>query len=307
MTRIGQVIKTYNGFYYVLDSEKSGRNAYDDDELVSCRVRGRVKRHKGAVVTGDKVEYEMLGDGTGVINSCLPRNTLLLRPAVANVDQVILTFAARQPDLHPLLLNKFLVLAEWSAIPEIVICVNKCDLLEDELREEFLADYERAGYRVLRVSAKEQVGIDGLRDVLKDKVTVFAGPSGVGKSSLLNEIDVSLNLATGVISDKIKRGKHTTRSARFMPVVSGGVVVDTPGFSAAEIEEIMEEGDLAACFPEFRPYVSSCYFNTCTHTHEPGCGVKQAQEDGHISEERYKAYLGIYGALKDFNNTKRRY
>lgn len=305
--RTGQVIKTYNGFYYVLDSEKSGDDAYGDDQLLSCRVRGKVKRHKGAVVTGDMVEYELLGDGTGVIVSCLSRRTMLLRPAVANVDQVILTFAACQPDINSLLLNKFLVLAEWSGIPEIVICINKCDLLEDEPREEFLADYERAGYRVLRVSAKEQTGIDELRHVLQGKVTVFAGPSGVGKSSLLNEIDARLKLATGVISDKIKRGKHTTRSARLMPVMSGGVVVDTPGFSAAEIEDIMEEGDLAACFPEFRPYVSSCYFNTCTHTHEPNCGVKQAQEQGDISEERYKAYLVMYGTLKEHNNIKRRY
>ena len=154
--RTGQVIKTYNGFYYVLDSEGS---SYDDEDLLSCRVRGRVKRYKSdTIVTGDMIEYEVLDDGTGVIEKCLPRKTLLFRPAVANVDQVILTFAARQPDIHPLLLNKFLVLAEWCHIPEIVICVNKCDLLqeEDESREDFLGIYEKAGYKVFRVSAIEE-------------------------------------------------------------------------------------------------------------------------------------------------------
>lgn len=305
--RTGQVIKTYNGFYYVLDSEKSLTDVTSDDELLSCRVRGRIKRNKGAVVTGDMVEYELLGDGTGVIEGCLPRRTLLFRPSVANVEQVVLTFAARQPDISPLLLNKFLVMAEWSGIPEIVICINKCDLLEDIPREDFLAEYERAGYKVLRVSAREQAGIEELRELMQGKVTAFAGPSGVGKSSLLNEIDSSLELATGVISDKIKRGKHTTRAAKLMPVASGGIVVDTPGFSAAELEEIISADELAGYFPDFGEYVGECYFNTCTHTHEPNCGVKAALEAGKIEEERYKSYVEMYESLKSSEKTKRRF
>lgn len=306
MSRQGQVIKTYNGFYYVLDSEK---NSYNDEDLLSCRVRGRIKRNKGAVVTGDMVEYELLEDGTGVIEACLPRKTMLLRPAVANVDQVIITFAARQPDLHPLLLNRFLVLAEWCHIPEIVICVNKCDLLDEEniSRADFLKIYEEAGYKVLRISTVEndEAGINSIKELLKDKVTAFAGPSGVGKSSLLNCIDNNLQLTTGVISDKIKRGKHTTRAARLMPVASGGIVVDTPGFSAAELEEIISPEELAGCFPEFLEFVGECYYNTCTHTHEPDCGIKNAVENGKIKEERYQAYRDIYEVLK--SNTKRRY
>lgn len=291
-----QVIKMYNGFYYL-------QTGGEGDELLSCRLRGRIKRHKGAVVPGDYVEYELLEDGTGVIESCLPRKSLLLRPAVANIDQVIITFAARQPDLNELLLNRFLVLAEWSGIPEIVICINKCDLLPEAAQESFLQAYREAGYRLLLVSAHEKQGIDGLRAQLSGKVTVFAGPSGVGKSSLLNVIDERLQLATGKISDKIKRGKHTTRAACLLPLAGGGTVVDTPGFSAAELEQL-DKGKLAWYFPEFRQYIEKCYYNTCTHSHEPDCAVKEAVEAGGIRRERYEAYLNI---LQTINERKKAY
>lgn len=288
-----QVIKMYNGFYYL---QVAGQ-----EELLSCRLRGRIKRNKGAVVTGDYVEYQMLEDGTGVIESCLPRRTLLKRPAVANIDQVLITFAARQPDLNQLLLNRFLVLAEWSGIPEIVICINKCDLLEE--KADFLQDYVQAGYKLLMVSAQEGQGIQELKNLLTGRVTVFAGPSGVGKSSLLNAVDSNLELATGKISDKIKRGKHTTRAACLLPLPEGGTVVDTPGFSAAELENI-DKAQLAYYFPEFRPYIEKCYYNTCTHSHEPDCAVKEAVEAGAICQVRYEAYLNI---LQTINERKKAY
>lgn len=288
-----QVIKMYNGFYYLQVAGK--------EELLSCRLRGRIKRNKGAVVTGDYVEYQLLDDGTGVIESCLPRRTLLKRPAVANIDQVLITFAASQPDLNELLLNRFLVLAEWSRIPEIVICINKCDLLEEGA--DFLQDYVQAGYKLLMVSAHEGQGLDELRQLLANRVTVFAGPSGVGKSSLLNAVDSKLSLATGKISDKIKRGKHTTRAACLLPLPEGGTVVDTPGFSAAELESI-DKSQLAFYFPEFRPYIEKCYYNTCTHSHEPDCAVKEAVEAGAISKARYAAYLNI---LQTINERKKAY
>lgn len=288
-----QVIKMYNGFYYL---QVAGQ-----DELLSCRLRGRIKRNKGAVVTGDYVEYQMLEDGTGVIESCLPRRTLLKRPAVANIDQVLITFAARQPDLNQLLLNRFLVLAEWSGIPEIVICINKCDLLEE--KADFLQDYVQAGYKLLMVSAQEGQGIQELKNLLAGRVTVFAGPSGVGKSSLLNAVDSNLELATGKISDKIKRGKHTTRAACLLPLPEGGTVVDTPGFSAAELENI-DKSQLAHYFPEFRPYIEKCYYNTCTHSHEPNCAVKEAVAAGAICQARYEAYLNI---LQTINERKKAY
>lgn len=288
-----QVIKMYNGFYYL---QVAGQ-----EELLSCRLRGRIKRNKGAVVTGDYVEYQMLEDGTGVIERCLPRRTLLKRPAVANIDQVLITFAARQPDLNQLLLNRFLVLAEWSGIPEIVICINKCDLLEE--KADFLQDYVQAGYKLLMVSAKEGQGIQELKNLLTGRVTVFAGPSGVGKSSLLNAVDSNLELATGKISDKIKRGKHTTRAACLLPLPEGGTVVDTPGFSAAELENI-DKAQLAHYFPEFRPYIEKCYYNTCTHSHEPDCAVKEAVAAGAICQARYEAYLNI---LQTINERKKAY
>ncbi len=288
-----QVIKMYNGFYYL---QVAGQ-----EELLSCRLRGRIKRNKGAVVTGDYVEYQMLEDGTGVIESCLPRRTLLKRPAVANIDQVLITFAARQPDLNQLLLNRFLVLAEWSGIPEIVICINKCDLLEE--KADFLQDYVQAGYKLLMVSAQEGQGIQELKNLLAGRVTVFAGPSGVGKSSLLNAVDSNLELATGKISDKIKRGKHTTRAACLLPLPGGGTVVDTPGFSAAELENI-DKAQLAHYFPEFRPYIEKCYYNTCTHSHEPDCAVKEAVAAGAICQARYEAYLNI---LQTINERKKAY
>lgn len=288
-----QVIKMYNGFYYL---QVAGQ-----EELLSCRLRGRIKRNKGAVVTGDYVEYQMLEDGTGVIESCLPRRTLLRRPAVANIDQVLITFAARQPDLNQLLLNRFLVLAEWSGIPEIVICINKCDLLEE--KADFLQDYVQAGYKLLMVSAQEGQGIQELKNLLAGRVTVFAGPSGVGKSSLLNAVDSNLELATGKISDKIKRGKHTTRAACLLLLPEGGTVVDTPGFSAAELENI-DKAQLAHYFPEFRPYIEKCYYNTCTHSHEPDCAVKEAVAAGAICQARYEAYLNI---LQTINERKKAY
>ena len=288
-----QVIKMYNGFYYL---QVAGQ-----EELLSCRLRGRIKRNKGAVVTGDYVEYQMLEDGTGVIESCLPRRTLLKRPAVANIDQVLITFAARQPDLNQLLLNRFLVLAEWSGIPEIVICINKCDLLEE--KADFLQDYVQAGYKLLMVSAQGGQGIQELKNLLAGRVTVFAGPSGVGKSSLLNAVDSNLELATGKISDKIKRGKHTTRAACLLPLPEGGTVVDTPGFSAAELENI-DKAQLAHYFPEFRPYIEKCYYNTCTHSHEPDCAVKEAVAAGAICQARYEAYLNI---LQTINERKKAY
>lgn len=293
----GRVIKAYNSFFYVQTNT--------DSELVACKLRGKFKktRKSQGVVPGDKVLIGRLPDGTGVVEEQLPRESMLRRPAVANVTQVILTFAAAQPDLHPLLLNRFLVLAEWSGLKNILICVNKADLYEGDIAE-FLKLYEQGGYKVLRVSAKEQQGIAELREALAGETTVFAGPSGVGKSSLLNVIDENLQLATGQVSDKIKRGRHTTRVAELLPYEQG-FIVDTPGFSAMELGEIPLE-DLAHFFPEFRPYLGQCRFAPCSHTHEPDCGIKAALEAGEISQERYEAYEAIYKEIQEAQQLKRK-
>ncbi len=281
----GRVIKSYNSFFYV---ERNG-------ELLTCRIRGKLKRNRrgeGAVCPGDIVEVSLLPDGTGIVERPLERKNLLRRPQVANIDQVVLTFAAAQPDLHPLLLNRFLVLAEWSRIPSILICVNKMDLAR---QTDILSLYEN-WYPVLRVSAAEKTGLEELSRRLEGKVTVFAGPSGVGKSSLLNAVDPSLTLATGSVSEKIRRGRHTTRVAELLPY-GGGYIVDTPGFSAMELSEL-EEGELAYAFPEFREYLGKCRFSTCTHSHEPDCAVKAAVETGAVSKERSEAYLAILEELR---------
>ncbi len=281
----GRVLKFYNSFFYV----------QTDTELLTCRLRGKLKRDRrgvSAVCPGDLVELTKLADGTGVLERPLARRNLLRRPAVANIDQVILTFAAAEPDLHPLLLNRFLVLAEWSGIPSVVICVNKMDLAAEQ---DVLSCYENY-YPVLRVSAERGEGMDLLRERLAGKVTVFAGPSGVGKSSVLNALHAGLSLATGAVSEKIRRGRHTTRVAELLPF-AGGFLVDTPGFSSMELADI-DPAELSACFPDFQPYLGHCRFSPCTHSHEPDCAVKAALEAGEILRERYDAYCAILDEIK---------
>ncbi|MFV0636069.1 ribosome small subunit-dependent GTPase A [Mitsuokella sp.] len=284
----GRLIKAYNSFFYVMTA----------NGLISCKLRGKFKksRRSTGVVPGDRVAIEILPEGTGVIEEILPRENLLRRPAVANLTQVVLTFAAAQPDLHPLLLNRFLVLAEWSGIPQILICINKMDLQEGPW-ETFLSSYEKIGYPVLRVSARTGEGIAALREHLRGEISVFAGPSGVGKSSLLNQVDPSLSLTTGHVSEKIKRGRHTTRVAELLPYADG-YIVDTPGFSAMEMTEL-DVTELPSYFPEFRPYAGQCRFLPCSHSHEPDCAVKQAVEEGKIDRERYDAYLQILEEIKE--------
>lgn len=288
----GRVIKAYNSFFYVLTEAEAGQ------ELVTCKLRGKFKKSRRSigVVPGDRVRIDRLPDGSGVVEEQLPRTSLLKRPAVANITQVVLTFATAQPDLHPLLLNRFLVLAEWSGIPKIVICVNKQDLYAGDIGA-FLKAYEQIGYPVLRVSAQQGEGIEALRQQLQGETTVFAGPSGVGKSSLLNRIDERLSLQTGQVSEKIKRGRHTTRVAELLPY-AGGFIVDTPGFSAMELTEL-DIQDLPGYFPEFRPHLDACRFAPCSHTHEPDCAVKAAVAAGAITQERYDAYVNIYEEIKE--------
>ena len=289
----GKVIKNYNSFYYVQDAAG----------VVTCKLRGRFKKDRCTVVTGDEVGFSRLEDQSGVIETLLPRRNLLRRPSVANIDQVIVTFAAAEPDPHPLLVSRFLVLAEWSEIPEIVLCLNKADLVDPAGRQAALAAYGEIGYRVIVTSVKTGEGIALLREQLKNRVSVFAGPSGAGKSSLLNAVDPALDLRTGEISSKIKRGRHTTRLAQLLPLAGGGFIVDTPGFSSFELEEI-ETLRLADYFPEFRPFLTGCRYRGCTHSHEPECLVKQAVAEGRIPAARYDAYLNI---LREIAERKREY
>ncbi len=284
----GRVIKFYNSFFFVKV----------DGELIPCKLRGLMKRDKNAgsaVCPGDFVEISRLKDGSGVIEKVQPRQSLLSRPAVANVDRIILTFAAAQPDLNRLLLNRFIALAEFSGLAEIIICVNKIDLTADK---NFLSEYENL-YKIVRTSAQDGAGVEDLRQIISSGVTVFAGPSGVGKSSLLNKIDSRLKLKTGKISDKILRGKHTTRISELIEF-GGGFLVDTPGFSAVDLYEAgITAENLRDCFKEFSEFATACKFlNGCSHSHEPSCGVKIAVENKKILRERYENYLALLQELR---------
>lgn len=285
----GRIIKSQNSFFFV----KQG------DKLISCKLRGRFKKEHINVYTGDIVTYEMLTEDTGVIEQLLPRKNLLYRPAVANIDQIIIVFALTEPAPHPLLIDRFLVMAEWSEIPKIVLCFNKADINTISNMDNTLLLYREMGYTVIETSAHTGKGITDLKKLLDGQISVFAGPSGVGKSSLLNAVDSSLSLQVGDISDKIKRGKHTTRLAQLIPF-SAGAIVDTPGFSSLELGKIEAE-KLASYFREFKDELGGCRYRACSHSHEPDCSIKIAVENGKISLQRYQSYLRI---LQEINERK---
>ena len=281
----GVVIRATSGFYFVQSSAR----------IVSCKLRGRMKQIRYSVCVGDRVAYSFSGEDTGTIEEVLARDSFLKRPEVANVNQAILTFAANQPRIDFGLLDRFLVLAELSEIPPI-ICVNKIDMADPEELRPFLAVYEKIGYPVLQVSAKSGQGIQTLQQLLYDKVSVFAGPSGVGKSSLLNAIEPGLSLVTGELSLKIGRGKHTTRCAELLPLSGGGFVVDTPGFSFTEFVE-MAPDDLRFQYREFRDKLAGCHFSSCLHHKEPKCAIKQAVLTGEIADWRYESYMELLNEI----------
>lgn len=282
----GRIIKTYNGYYYV---------DCGNGELVTCKIKGRLKQLRFSLCTGDLVEFETTPDGDGMITTILPRRNLMLRPTVANVDLVIVAFACVSPDFSYLLADKLLVLAAQAGIPA-VLCLNKIDLAPAGFVDEVRAVYAEIGYEVFAISARQDINIDALRQRLYGKINVFAGPSGVGKSSTLNAIEPGMQLVTGSVSEKIGRGKHTTRFAHLLPF-AGGYLADTPGFGNLNLEEL-DAAQLAGCFPEFAAYEQDCKFTPCTHTHEPVCGVKTALAAGQIAASRYASYLSILEEIK---------
>lgn len=230
-----------------------------------------------------------------MITKILPRRNFMLRPTVANVDLIIVAFACVNPDFSYLLADKLLVLAAQAGIPA-VICLNKIDLAPAGFVDEVKGVYEKIGYEVFAISAQQGTNVDALKQRLYGKITVFAGPSGVGKSSTLNAIEPGMQLVTGSVSEKIGRGKHTTRFAHLLPF-AGGYMADTPGFGNLNLEEL-DETRLAGCFKEFGGYEQGCKFTPCTHTHEPVCGVKAALAAGEIAATRYASYLTILDEIK---------
>ncbi|OHW62646.1 putative ribosome biogenesis GTPase RsgA [Andreesenia angusta] len=277
----GKIVKGIGGFYYV----KS------DGEIYECRARGIFRKQDIVPMVGDdvKIRLNKEDETTGYVEEILERRNELFRPPVSNVDQAVIVFALRSPDPNLWLLDKFLILAEEQEI-DIAICFNKIDLVSDEEKLEYNRIYENAGYRVLNTSTETGEGIECLREVLSGKTTVFAGPSGVGKSTLLNTVQPDLKLQTGSVSEKTSRGKHTTRHVELMSLELGGYVLDTPGFSSLELDFLTEE-NLEVYFPEIYSKSEDCRFRGCRHNKEPGCAVKSAVEQGEISEKRYENYL----------------
>lgn len=291
----GRIIKGIGGFYYV-DT---------DNGLYECRARGIFRKNKITPLVGDRVSISVVDEENkkGVVEEIEKRDTELVRPPIANVDKALIVFAIKNPAPNLSLLDRFIVLAEKENL-EIVIVFTKVDLDADgELLEELKSIYEVSGYKVIPVSNKLKLNIDKIKEELKENTVVFAGPSGVGKSSLLNEVDKNFELKTGEVSDKIKRGKHTTRHAELLKLECGGMVADTPGFSSLTLDDI-DESELKEYFIEFDKYDDCRFGSRCIHENEPSCAVKEAVENGDISKKRYESYIQL---LNEIRSGKRRY
>ena len=290
----GKIIKGIAGFYYIYA---------EDGNVYECKAKGIFRKDNFKPLVGDNVEITVLNEEEkeGSVTSILPRRNSLIRPAVANVDQALLIFAMENPKPNFLLLDRFLIMMEQQEIP-VVICFNKKDVGEKEEMEKLYEIYTGCGYRVVLSSTYEGEGMDEIREILKGKTTVVAGPSGVGKSSITNCMQGEVQMETGEISKKLKRGKHTTRHSQVIPVEKNTFLVDTPGFSSLYLTDMKEE-ELRDYFPEFVMYEPQCRFQGCMHIHEPGCAVKEALSEGEISQQRYDNYLALYEELKE----KRRY
>lgn len=286
----GKIIKGIGGFYYVV---------CENGVTYECKAKGGFRNRKIKPLVGDNVEIEILDaeKNLGNIEDILPRFNWLNRPAVANVDQTVIIFAVSAPAPNFNLLDRFLINMEQHEVPTI-ICFNKIDLEGFRQSEDICRSYTKSGYEVLFISAESGYGINTLEAVIKGKTTVFAGPSGVGKSSTLNSLFPDANVQTGGLSEKIQRGKHTTRHSELMFVDDDTYIMDTPGFSSLYTEGIEAE-DLKLYFPEIAAYTGTCKFNMCNHISEPGCLVKEAVGDGRISKMRYDDYVMIYNELKE--------
>ena len=286
----GKIIKGIAGFYYVLVDHKG---------IYECKAKGIFRNKSIKPLVGDGVIIDIIDeqDKKGNITRILDRKNELIRPAVANVDQAMIVFALKQPDPNLNLLDRFLVMMEFQNI-KTVICFNKTDIGDAGFMNELRETYTNAGYKVMFVSAAEEEGIEAVKKVLKSKSTVFAGPSGVGKSSMLNALTKDYKMETGAISEKIGRGKHTTRHSEIFSIDHDTYVFDTPGFSSLFVPGMTKER-LEDCFPEFAQYTDQCRFIGCAHISEPDCRVKDALEDGFIAESRYENYKRMYQELKD--------
>lgn len=284
----GIILKGIGGFYYV----------ETDKEVIQCRARGNFREEGITPLIGDKVRIRInKEDNTGYIEEIYERETSLKRPPVANITQAIVVMSIKKPEINLWLLDRFLLMAEAEGL-NIVICINKIDL-SLEASTKIKEIYNKIGYKVILTSIVKGKGIDDLRATLKDNISVFAGPSGVGKSSLLNLIKPSYKLETGEISEKNKRGKHTTRHTELLHLKNNSYVLDSPGFSSLDISFIETSVELGDYFKEIKKYSKGCKFMNCLHLNEPGCEVKKQVENNEISNERYDNYLMFLDEIKN--------
>lgn len=292
----GIILKALSGFYYVDDGT---------GELITCRARGKLRHQKQSPLVGDRVVFARQEDGSGSLDEVLPRRNQFLRPAVANIDQLVIIASGAIPKTDPFLIDRVVSIAQGKGCKSI-ICLNKCDL---DSAEELYQIYTQAGFQTLRVSAETGAGIPQLAELVKGKISAFTGNSGVGKSSILNAIEPNFTLAVGEVSQKLGRGRHTTRHVELHRLSNGAIVADTPGFSSFDVEEDEQVGrkeNLAATFSEFENYVKECYFTGCTHRKEKGCALLAALGEGKIAPSRHASYVRLYDQAAKVKDWERR-
>jgi ribosome biogenesis GTPase len=283
----GVIYKALSGFYYVKT----------DEGMIECRARGKFRAEKLSPLVGDDVLAEVTEPGKGTVTEILPRRNFFVRPSVANIDALVMVVSAAIPVTDPFLIDRISAIAELKGC-ESIICINKCDI---EAGDELYDIYSSAGFTAVKTSAVTGEGIDELGRALQGKRCAFTGNSGVGKSSLLNALHPGFDIMTADVSQKLGRGRHTTRHIELFELAGGAVVADTPGFSSFDTEEINLElkEKLPYLFREFRPYLGSCFYNDCAHVKEQGCAVLEALNNGSIKPSRHKSYVRLFEQLKD--------
>ena len=277
----GRIIRSLSGFYEVQTAEG----------MVTCRARGSLRRTGETPLTGDLVEISV-EKGKGMVEKILPRRNQFVRPAVANVDALVVFAANVNPVTEPFLIDRVAAIAGDQEV-EVILCINKCDL---DPAEDLTRIYRHAGFQVICASAETGAGVEELRDLIRGKLVAFTGNSGVGKSSILNRLCPELNLPVGEVSEKLGRGRHTTRHVELYHLGEDTYVADTPGFSSFDTDQmdVMLKENLQYAFPDFGPYIGKCQFHDCSHRKEPGCAVTAALAEGEIEESRYDSYLKLY-------------
>ena len=282
----GIICKALSGFYYVDDGQG----------IVSCRARGKHRHARLTPLVGDRVRFTPLENGSGALDEILPRKNEFYRPAVANIDFLVVVASLAVPVTDPFLIDRVAAIAA-SRDCETLVCVNKCDLVPGE---KLAAVYEKAGFPTVQMSAETGEGIEELRRMIAGKVCAFTGNSGVGKSSILNALEAKFELATGEVSEKLGRGRHTTRHVELFRLSCGALAADTPGFSSFDVDkmELARKEDLQFSFREFAPYLSKCQFQDCAHVKEKGCAVLSAVKTGNIPLSRHQSYVRLYEQAK---------